>query len=92
MDCNNCKKDGVPYIVHEGAMARQERTIKRLYIIILVIFLAFVGTNVGWIIYENQFVDEVTVSQENESGYNSYIGNDGDIVNGSVGYGSADDN
>lgn len=88
---NEKQTPSVPYIVHEGAMARQERTIKRLYIIILVIFLAFVVTNVGWIIYENQLIDEITVSQENESGYNSFIGNDGDIVNGIIGYGEADD-
>jgi hypothetical protein len=63
-------------------MSRMERTIKRLWILCIVIFLAFIGTNIGWIYYEQQFVDEVvTVEQENESGYNNYIGNDGDIKN-----------
>ena len=72
----------VPLFVHEGMLARQERTIRRLWVLCLVIFLAFVGSNAAWIYYEQQFVDEVvTVEQENESGYNNYIGNDGDIKN-----------
>ena len=61
--------------------AQDERTIKRLWITILVIFFAFVATNAGWIIYENQFED-IVVTQENADGYNNYIGNDGDIYNG----------
>jgi hypothetical protein len=54
----------VSYIVHEGMMARQERTIKRLWILCIIIFLALIGTNAGWIYYESQFVDEVTESVE----------------------------
>ena len=72
----------VPLYVHEGVVARQERTIRRLWILCIIIFAALIGTNAGWIYYEQQFVDEVvTVEQENESGYNNYIGNDGDIKN-----------
>lgn len=75
-------EEKIPYFVHEGMMARQERTIRRLWILCIVIFIALVATNSGWIYYEQQFVDEVvTVEQENESGYNNYIGNDGDIKN-----------
>lgn len=77
MDCNNCKKDGVPYIVHEGAMARQERTIKRLYIVILVMFIAFVLSNAFWIIRETQFED-ISVSQDVDTG-------DGDAIVAGVG-------
>lgn len=77
------KVESVPYVVHEGAMARQERTIKRLWILCLVMFLALVGTNAGWIYYESQFqVSETTVTQDNADGVNNYIGNDGDIYNG----------
>ena len=53
----------VPFIVHEGMMARQERTIKRLWILCLVIFVAFVGSNAAWIWYESQFEEEV-ITQE----------------------------
>lgn len=93
--CNHCgtdkNPDNVPYIAHESAMARSERNSKRLWIIILVLIVALIGTNLAWIIYESQFevVEETTttITQDNADGYNNYIGNDGDIVNG-----AADDN
>ena len=93
--CNHCgtdkNPDNVPYIAHESAMARSERNSKRLWIIILVLIVALIGTNLAWIIYESQFkvVKETstTITQDNADGYNNYIGNDGDIVNG-----AADDN
>lgn len=53
----------VPYIVHEGEMARMERTIKRLWILSIVIFSALILTNGGWIWFESQF-EEVTLTQE----------------------------
>lgn len=62
----------VPYFVHEGEMARMERINKKLWILCIVLFLAFAVTNAGWIYYESLFVDEVvTVEQENEDGYNN---------------------
>lgn len=70
----------IPYIAFESATSRQERTIKRLWILCLVLIIALIGTNAGWLYYENQFED-VVVTQENADGYNNYIGNDGDITN-----------
>ena len=85
-DCKSCKSkeqyaEPVPFIVHEGTMARAEITIKRLWITILLLIVLLVGTNGMWIWYESQFED-VAISQENEDGYNNFIGNDGDIFNG----------
>ena len=85
-DCKSCKvkeqpSETVPYIVHEGMMARAERTAKRLWITILLLIVLLVGTNAGWIWYESQFED-IAISQENEDGYNNFVGNDGDIFNG----------
>ena len=85
-DCKSCKSkeqpsETVPYIVHEGMMARAERTAKRLWITILLLIVLLVGTNAGWIWYQSQFED-IAISQENEDGYNNFIGNDGDIFNG----------
>lgn len=72
----------IPYIVHESEVARLERIIRRLWILCIIIFVALIATNAAWIWYENQFTDEVTtVEQESESGYNNYIGNDGNITN-----------
>ncbi len=58
----------VPYIVHESAMARQERTIRRWFIVCIIIFVAFIASNAAWIYYENQFVDTMEISQEVETG------------------------
>ena len=84
-DCKSCKSkdqpsETVPYIVHEGMMARAERTAKRLWITILLLIVLLVGTNGLWIWYQSQFED-IAISQENEDGYNNFVGNDGDIFN-----------
>ena len=85
MNCEECKAkrvpESVPYIVHESGMARAERTQKRLWITVLLLILLLVASNAGWLWYESQFED-VVVTQENADGYNNFIGNDGDIVNG----------
>ena len=75
------KPETIPYIVHEDQMARQERHIKRLWILCIIIFIALIGTNAGWIWYENQFIDEVVVTQENGDGYNNYVDGNGKIIN-----------
>ena len=84
-DCKSCKSkeqpsEAVPFIVHEGMMARAEITIKRLWITILLLIVLLVGTNGAWIWYQSQFED-IAISQENEDGYNNFVGNDGDIFN-----------
>ena len=87
--CNSCGTENqnvnVPYVAHESAMARSERNSKRMWIVILVLILALIGTNLAWIIYNSQFeaVEESTVvEQENSNGDNNYIGNNGDITYG----------
>ena len=88
-NCSNCNNEktapeAVPYIVHESAMARTERCAKRLWTVIILLIVLLVGTNGAWLWYESQFetVETVEVTQENADGYNNYIGNDGDVVNG----------
>ena len=78
----------IPFAAHESAMARAERHTKALIWVIVLLIVLLVGTNAGWLIYQSQFevveetTTETTVEQDNASGYNNYIGNDGDIVNG----------
>ena len=76
----------VPYVVHESAMARAERHTKALIWVIVLLIVLLVGSNGAWLWYENRFevVEETatTITQDNADGYNNYIGNDGDIVNG----------
>lgn len=61
MDENNLS---VPYIVHEGDMTRLERTNRRLWILSIMLVLLLVGTNAGWIWYENQFQEVETVTTQ----------------------------
>lgn len=75
------EEKNIPYFVHEGIMARMERTIRRLWILCIILIVLLAVTNGAWIYYESQFVDEVTVTQDNKDGYNNYIGNDGNISN-----------
>lgn len=74
----------VPYIVHESEMARLERVIKRLFILLIIIIVMLFGTNAGWLWYESQFEDvETTVTQELDSGEGGdAIINDGVHING----------
>ena len=67
---------------------------KRLWIALLVVFIALVGTNVGWIIYESQFEDVVmtqTVSQDSTGGGTNTINHVGDYIGGDYD-GKADSN
>lgn len=74
----------IPFAVYESAMAQ----IRRLVWVIVLLIVLLVGSNAGWLIYEAQpevveeTTTETTVTQDNANGYNNYIGNDGDIVNG----------
>lgn len=56
---------------------------KRLFIIWLVTFIAFISL-LGYTIWLLNDIGsyEESITQENENGYNNYIGNDGDIYNG----------
>lgn len=77
----------VPYMVHEGTCVRLERINKRLWILCIVMFLALVVSNAGWIWYNSQFEDVVTtetyesdaedggVAISNGAGKVSYYGN-----------------
>ena len=87
--CNSCGANNdmavMPIAQHEKDQNRLMGIIKSLIAVIVILIVLLVGTNVGWLIYNSQFevVEEsTTITQENAEGYNNYIGNDGDIVNG----------
>lgn len=78
----------IPYIAYESAMVRQERSIKRIWIICVILIAALIGSNVGWIYYESQWevVEETTtqtVSQDSADD-NYFIG--GDVYGQTDGY------
>ena len=60
-------------------------SIKRLYIVIIILILLLFGSNMSWLYAWNLPCEEstTTITQDcDESGSNNFIGNDGDI-NGS---------
>ena len=86
----NEKLASIPYFAHEGEMNRAERANKRLWIIIIILIVALVGTNAGWIIYESQFsVTETTIDQQVDTGDGTaVVSGTGDAIYGKD---SADD-
>ena len=59
--CNNCegvKREPpatVDYFVYDDTVSRYERTVKKLWIALIVVVSLFFATNIGWLIYESQF-------------------------------------
>lgn len=75
--------DNLLYITYESAMARMERANKRNFIIIIILILALIATNAGWIIYESQFETvETTTIEAEQSGADVNIVGGGDIQYG----------
>ena len=67
----------------ESALLHADKANKRIFVALIIVIIALLGTNIGWIYYESQWeVVETEVTQENDNGYNNYIGNDGSIDNG----------
>lgn len=74
----------VPYIVFESTLARMERTIKRLWILCMILIAVIIGSNIAWIYYGSQFEDvsvEQDVTAEDNNGDVNVTGT-GDIING----------
>ena len=63
----------------------QRKANKRLFIIWIITFLTLVGVSVYTVYLLNDIgtIETTTeVDQSNSDGYNNYVGNDGDIING----------
>lgn len=72
----------VPYIAHESIVAKMERTIKRLYILIIIsVFLIF-ASNAVWLYYWNQYeyTDEKVRCEQDGEGTN-VIGSGNEVTN-----------
>ena len=77
---NNVSEAALEFAVEKMAQAQ-----KRLFIIIILLIIALVGSNIAWVIYESQYENIVqTVEQEADNGENRFIGGDY--------YGEADSN
>ena len=75
----------IPYIAFESATSRQERTIRRVWILCIILIIALIGTNAGWIYFESQWqvVETTTVTQDlDASDGGDAVINDGVHING----------
>lgn len=81
----------IDWAAHEADMARMERINRRLWVALLVVIALFTITNAAWIVYENSFIDEVTVTQESDvkDGGTAIVNNGGDV---NYGEGTANSN
>lgn len=62
--------DKIPYIAFESALARLERTNRRLYIVCILLLVMLLSTNAAWLYYEHQWetVEKTEVSQMVDTG------------------------
>lgn len=73
--------------VWESYNASHERTTKRLLIALAITIALLFASNMAWLWFFNQFdfESQTVMFDTDKGGDNSYIGNDGDITNGSDG-------
>lgn len=93
MSCETCKNhasattpESIPYIAHETAMARNERSIKRMVVALVMAIVLMFASNALWLWAWMQYdyvSEEIVVEQDAQDGDSvNFIGNDGDILNG----------
>ena len=61
--------------------ASMERTVKRLWIVIIILISLLAVTNGAWLYYESQFADvvEETYTAETDTGGTAIVNRDGDV-------------
>ena len=93
-NCETCKgkdahaPESVPYIVHESSMARMERQVKRGWIALIVAVCLLFASNAAWLLAWMQYdYESYEITADGDSNAN-YIGQDGNIYNGSEDFGT----
>lgn len=79
---NEIKANAVPFVVHEAAMTRAERYNRRMCIALIIAIILIFITNGCWLLFINQYNFESYDLSTEGGGSANYIGNDGDIYNG----------
>lgn len=74
------ENNNVSFIAFEAQGTRLESSNKRLFILSVILIIALFVTNGLWVYYESQFVDEISVDQQVETGQgDAYINGIGDF-------------
>lgn len=84
--------NSVPYIAFEAEMSRHERTIKRLFGLLVVAIALLFMSNIGWLLFFNSFdvtTEQVSLETEND-GIANYIGASG-VIRNDIDKGEEDD-
>lgn len=76
------EKQGIPFVVYEAEMVRQDKRNRRLVGIIVLILVCLVVTNLAWLHAWLQYDYVGYQALSRDGGNASVIGNDGDIYNG----------
>ena len=91
-NCKECKEnraevktpESVPYIVHETAMARNERNVKRMVVALVATIALLFASNALWLWAWMQYdYESYEITADGDSNAN-YIGQDGTIYNGGI--------
>lgn len=75
------ERTSVPYIVHEGSLARMERQLKRVWIALITAIVALVACNLAWLWYIYQYDFESVEYVQDGRGVN-IIGDDNEVSHG----------
>lgn len=78
------EQNSIPYVAFESAQTRLERINRRLWILCIILIIALISSNAGWLYYESQWQTvETTVTQDLDAGDGgNAIINDGVHING----------
>lgn len=64
----------IPYVIVESMLTRLERTLTKLWIVILILIVLLVGSNIAWLYYESQFeTAEITQDVDTDNGDNTTV-------------------
>ena len=85
--CNNCGTNStpasVPYVVHESAMARAERVIKRQWVAIVLLICMLFGAFGLFVWYESLYETiDYSYDYSRDGQGTNIIGNDNEVDNG----------
>lgn len=95
--CTGCKNiktkkaelpENIPYIAYDMAQARNERHIKRMIVALIVAIALMFASNMAWLLvfnsydYASETYSEEVLVDSDDGGTANYIGNNGDINNG----------
>lgn len=83
MKTKNKEVEQIPYIAYESALARHERTVKRMIVSMVILVLLLVISNACWlyVLSGYEFVDETTTTTVTQDGKGQNVYGNGNNVN-----------